>query len=108
LRNALRHTPGAVDVQLRYARSAFTLVVADAGTGISHAILQSGVAEHYGLTGMRERATRIAATLRIDSTANGTQVRLSIPARLAYSGSDVAEGLWARVKARWAGARTEP
>jgi signal transduction histidine kinase len=108
LRNALRHTPGAVDVQLRYARSAFTLVVADAGTGISPAILRSGVAEHYGLTGMRERATRIAATLRIDSTANGTQVRLSIPARLAYSGSDVAEGLWARVKARWAGARTEP
>jgi signal transduction histidine kinase len=108
LRNALRHTQGPVDVQLRYARNSFTLVVADVGTGISPAILKSGVAEHFGLTGMRERAARIAATLTIDSTESGTRVRLSIPARMAYSGSDVAAGMWARFKARWAGTRIEP
>jgi hypothetical protein len=54
---------------------------------------------------MRERAARIAATLTIDSTESGTRVRLSIPAHMAYSGSDVAEGMWARFKTRWAGTK---
>jgi signal transduction histidine kinase len=103
LRNALQHTDGAVRVDIHYAAGRrFRLVVEDEGQGMSSTIMESGVPGHFGLKGMRERAARIASTLTIDSTARGgTQVRLSVPARMAYSGFDTASGLWTKFMTRW-------
>ncbi|MDQ1451319.1 MAG: hypothetical protein QOK38_1185, partial [Acidobacteriaceae bacterium] len=102
LRNALQHTAGNIDVWLHYSPRRFTLLVEDEGQGIQPAVLESGMPGHFGLQGMRERAARIGATLAIQSTAaGGTRVRLVVPARIAYSGSDTALSMWARVKARW-------
>jgi signal transduction histidine kinase/ligand-binding sensor domain-containing protein len=102
LRNALQHTAGNIDVWLHYSPRRFTLLVEDEGQGIQPAVLESGMPGHFGLQGMRERAARIGATLAIQSTAaGGTRVRLVVPARIAYSASDTALSIWARLKARW-------
>jgi hypothetical protein len=64
--------------------------------------MESGVPGHFGLRGMRERATRIASTLTIGSKLRGgTHVQLSVPARMAYSGVNTSSGLWTRFMARW-------
>jgi signal transduction histidine kinase/ligand-binding sensor domain-containing protein len=102
LRNALQHTHGAVHVDIHYAPNRFRLIVDDEGQGISSTIMESGVPGHFGLRGMRERATRIASTLTIESKLRGgTHVQLSVPARMAYSGVDTSLGLWTRFMARW-------
>jgi signal transduction histidine kinase/ligand-binding sensor domain-containing protein len=102
LRNALQHTNGTVRVDIHYAPGRFCLVVDDGGQGMSSTIMEAGVPGHFGLRGMRERAARIASTLTIASTPRGgTQVQLSVPARMAYSGFDTASGLWTRFMKRW-------
>ncbi|MGB3285530.1 MULTISPECIES: HAMP domain-containing sensor histidine kinase [Mycolicibacter] len=62
------------------AASKLTLRIADNGKG--------GVsAEGAGITGMRERALLVQATLTITSPSNeGTEVRLTVPARLSDGG----------------------
>jgi signal transduction histidine kinase len=48
-------------------------------------VLESGRDGHWGLTGMRERATRIGGQLEISSSAGaGTEVQLSIPSGVAF------------------------
>jgi len=73
--NALRHTPGAVRLSADTSQRALALTVSDDGAG--------GCAKdkpgHFGLQGMRERATQIGARLRIDSGPAGTRVTLAIP-----------------------------
>ena len=102
LRNALQHTCGAVHVDIHYAPSRFCLVVDDEGQGMSSTTMESGVSGHFGLTGMRERAARIASTLTIESkVSGGTHVELSVPARMAYSGFDTAPGLLTMFMGRW-------
>jgi len=65
------------------------LRVRDDGKGIDAAILlQQGKERHFGLPGMRERATIMAAELTIWSEVDGgTEVELRIPADAAYAGS---------------------
>jgi nitrate/nitrite-specific signal transduction histidine kinase len=59
--------------------------VRDNGCGIDPQVLNSGRAGHWGLTGMRERATRIGGLLKISSsTTAGTEVQLSIPSDIAF------------------------
>jgi signal transduction histidine kinase/ligand-binding sensor domain-containing protein len=85
--NALRHSGSAkVWVQLVYDSAGFTLEVRDQGKGFDDDVLQFGKRErHWGLTGMRERATRIGATLTIHSKPdNGTSITVALRARLAY------------------------
>jgi signal transduction histidine kinase len=62
------------------------LRVRDDGKGIDPAILSyQGAERHYGLPGMRERATLIGATLTVWSDiGEGTEVELRIPAGIAY------------------------
>lgn len=85
--NALRHSGSAdVSVLLAYHAAGLTLAVRDQGKGLDDAVLQSGQRErHWGLTGMRERATRIGAILTIDSKpGHGTSIEVALRARLAY------------------------
>jgi signal transduction histidine kinase len=82
------HAAGAsrVVLELTYGRHELRLRLRDDGHGIDPAVLEAGGRPgHWGLRGMRERAGRIGAHLRISSRAGaGTEVYLRVPASLAY------------------------
>lgn len=85
LRNAAMHAgAAAIDVTVAYGKRALALTVADDGCGIDPDVVRAqGKPGHWGLAGMRERASRIGAVLEIDG-GPGTSVRLVVPARKAY------------------------
>jgi signal transduction histidine kinase len=92
IRNAFRHARAhAIEAELRYDTDVFRLVVRDDGKGIAPEILRDGgCAGHWGLTGVHERARGIGARLEFWSQAGaGTEVRLTLPAALAYEGRGV-------------------
>jgi len=84
--NAYRHArAGSIEIAIEYRSSELRLAVRDNGCGIERETLQPGKNGHWGIQGMRERAERIGARLRIMSrVALGTEVELSVPARLAF------------------------
>lgn len=83
--NAFRHSQARrVEAVLEYGAKRFTLRVRDNGCGIDPQILRDGRDGHWGLAGMRERADKIRANLRVRSRAGrGTEVELSILSRIA-------------------------
>lgn len=85
--NVCRHARASrVDVTLVYERGRFAVRVADDGVGMAQGILRSGKAGHWGLAGMRERATEMRGTLLIRSdAATGTTVSLEVRAGRAYA-----------------------
>ncbi len=90
LRNAYRHAHArSIEAELRYDDAAFLLIVRDDGTGMDPQVLKEhGRAGHWGLPGMYERAEGIGARLDIWSEAGaGTEVRLTVPAAIAYEKS---------------------
>jgi nitrate/nitrite-specific signal transduction histidine kinase len=63
----------------------FRIVVRDDGCGIDPQVLQAGRDGHWGLAGMRERAERVGARLRVwNRAAAGTEVALSVPNSIAF------------------------
>jgi signal transduction histidine kinase len=84
--NAFRHSRATrIEVELQYTATRFRLVIRDDGCGIDPEVLRSGRDGHWGLPGMRERAERIGARLRVWSRrAAGTELELAIPARVAF------------------------
>jgi signal transduction histidine kinase/ligand-binding sensor domain-containing protein len=89
MRNAFRHAePRRVEVEIRYAIAEFRMRVRDDGKGMSPAALAGQGAEgHYGLRGIRERATLIGGKLEVWSQAGeGTELELRVPASAAYAG----------------------
>jgi signal transduction histidine kinase/streptogramin lyase len=86
LTNAFRHASASkIETELTYDSSALRIRVRDDGAGIDKAVLANGHPDHWGLTGMRERARAIRAELNIWSRdAAGTEVELVIPASIAY------------------------
>jgi signal transduction histidine kinase len=88
LRNAFRHAQARkVEVEIRYDDDQFRLRVRDDGKGMDHSVIpDQGRRGHYGLPGMRERATLIGGKLEIWSEIGaGTEVELRIPAGTAYA-----------------------
>ncbi|MGC2184367.1 MAG: two-component regulator propeller domain-containing protein [Terriglobales bacterium] len=88
LRNAFRHSQARqIEVEIRYDNEQFRLRVRDDGKGIDPAILSDQGSEgHYGLPGMRERATLIGGKLVVWSEVDaGTEVELRVPAGKAYA-----------------------
>jgi len=88
LRNAFRHSRARqIEAEIRYDNEQFRLRVRDDGKGIDPAILSSQGSEgHYGLPGMRERATLIGGKLAVWSEVDaGTEVEVRIPASTAYA-----------------------
>ncbi len=88
LRNAFLHANAKqVEVEIRYDNERFRLRVRDDGKGIDAAILsQQGKERHFGLPGMRERATLIGGKVTIWSEVDaGTEVELRVPAGIAYA-----------------------
>ncbi len=90
LRNAFRHARAQIiEVDIRYDDGQFRLRVRDDGKGIDPAVLSGhGREGHFGLAGMRERATGIGGTLAVWSEFEaGTEVELTVPAAKAYKES---------------------
>ena len=87
--NAFRHSGAKrVDFELEYADRDLRLRVRDNGCGIDPHVLEAGREGHWGLAGMRERATKIGGLLEISSSATaGTEVQLSIPSVVAFQRS---------------------
>ncbi|HEY1336958.1 MAG TPA: PAS domain S-box protein [Bryobacteraceae bacterium] len=87
--NAFRHSGAKrVELELEYTDSELHLRVRDDGCGIDSQVLTEGRDGHWGLAGMRERATRIGGLLKIvSSAAEGTEVQLSIPTSIALEHS---------------------
>lgn len=77
--NAVKHAQAAsVRVQLTYKPDAVELTVRDDGCGFD--ATATPAAGHFGLTGMRERAARMNARLRIESRpGRGTTLTLTVP-----------------------------
>jgi signal transduction histidine kinase len=88
--NAFRHSKAnRVELALEYGPRALRVLVRDNGCGIDTGVLQSGSDGHWGLAGMRERADRIGARFRVWSSAGtGTEVELSVPARVAFASEE--------------------
>ena len=87
LRNAFRHSGARhVDAEILYDRKLLRLRIRDDGKGIDPQVLaEGGLAGHWGLIGIRERAKRLAAQLDFYSEAGvGTEVQLTLPASVAY------------------------
>jgi signal transduction histidine kinase/ligand-binding sensor domain-containing protein len=85
--NAFRHSEASrVELALEYGSRGLRVLVRDNGRGIDREVLRSGSDGHWGLVGMRERADRIGAGFRVWSSAgSGTEIELSVPARVAFA-----------------------
>jgi signal transduction histidine kinase/ligand-binding sensor domain-containing protein len=109
--NAFRHSGAArVELELEYTPGGLNMLVRDDGRGIDPRVVSMGTAGHWGLPGMRERAERIGARLKVSTRLGaGTEVELSIPAAVAFGPSAHGRrGGWrARLSRRPAGAPTE-
>jgi signal transduction histidine kinase len=86
LTNAFRHSRAAeIVVEIAYTANYLRILVRDNGIGIDPDVLRVGRDGHWGLSGIRERAERIGAKLRLLSrAAAGTEIELTVPSRLAF------------------------
>jgi signal transduction histidine kinase/ligand-binding sensor domain-containing protein len=70
--NAVRHARAEhIDVLLSWKKRMLTLTIVDDGIGIRDDILLNGRPGHWGLTGMRERAANVKASLAIRNRPGG-------------------------------------
>ena len=87
IRNAFRHAAATeIEAEIRYDRTWFRFRLRDDGKGIEPRILKEHRRPgHWGLPGVRERATRIGSRLEFWSQVGaGTEVELTAPAAIAY------------------------
>jgi signal transduction histidine kinase len=84
--NAFRHAEAKnIAVEVSYLDNQLRLLVTDDGCGINSEVLESGRDGHWGLSGMRERAEKIKARLKVRSRLGaGTEVELSVPSEVAF------------------------
>lgn len=84
--NAFRHARATrIEIEVDYASRKLSILVRDNGCGIDPQTLKTGREGHWGLTGMRERAEKIGATLEVSSRVDiGTEVELSVPGPMAF------------------------
>jgi signal transduction histidine kinase len=88
--NAYRHSRARdIETEVQYRSTELRIAVRDNGCGIDPRDLQRSRDGHWGLQGMRERAERIGARLRLWSrVALGTEVELRVPGRVAFEQSE--------------------
>jgi signal transduction histidine kinase len=85
IRNACMHSRGSrLEVGVNYSQD-LTVRVADNGVGIDPAMVDKGKEGHFGLQGLRERATRISAKLTVVSSPNaGTEITVIVPGNIVF------------------------
>lgn len=87
LRNACRHSEAKrIEVEIHYDQGQLRLRIRDNGKGIDPSVLDGDkLTGHWGLRGMRERATLVGGNFDVWSkVGSGTEVQLTIPASVAY------------------------
>ncbi len=87
LRNAYRHSQATrIEAEIRYDEQLLRLRIRDNGKGIDPTVLRAGgIAGHWGLKGVRERAERVGAKVEFWAESGlGTEVEVTVPARIAY------------------------
>jgi signal transduction histidine kinase/streptogramin lyase len=97
LRNAFKHASATqIEVELRYDERQLGLRIRDDGKGIDPQFLsEEGRTGHYGLHGMRERASVMGGKLAVWSApGSGAEVELSVPADRAYEASASTRRSW--------------
>ncbi len=79
--NAIKHSGARnIDVTLDGSGRHILLAIEDDGAGFAAGEAPGVRSGHYGIIGMKERASQIGATLRIDSQAGlGTAIRVTLP-----------------------------
>jgi signal transduction histidine kinase len=89
--NSFRHSGASrIEVELEYSAKQLRMLARDDGCGIDAEVLEIGRHGHWGLSGMRERAERIGAKLKILSRAGGgTEVELCVPGNVAFRGTRI-------------------
>ncbi len=87
--NAFRHSgASSIEVVLEYSADRFRLAIRDNGSGMDPDIVRSGREGHWGLSGMRERATRAGATFKVMSGSGaGTEIDFTVPGVAAFEKS---------------------
>jgi signal transduction histidine kinase len=86
VRNAFRHAQARlIETEITYGES-LRLRFRDDGKGVDPSVVKhGGRSGHWGLPGIRERATQIGAQLQVWSELGaGTEVELTIPGSIAY------------------------
>jgi signal transduction histidine kinase len=83
--NASAHSgANRLSIEIEYAQN-LVLRVKDNGSGIEPEVVEQGKPGHFGLQGMRERASRIEGKLTISSGKGaGTTVTLVVPGGIAF------------------------
>jgi signal transduction histidine kinase/streptogramin lyase len=97
LRNAFQHADARrIEAEIAYNGRFFRLRIRDDGKGIDRKLLEEGARQgHWGLQGVRERASRIGAQLKLWSEAGaGTEAELTVPAQIAYGTLHRRQRLW--------------
>jgi ligand-binding sensor domain-containing protein/signal transduction histidine kinase len=96
LRNAFRHAKAQkIEAEITYGDSEFLLHVRDDGKGIDPHVANQGARGHWGVPGMRERAKSFGGKLEVWSEVGaGTEVKLTVPAAIAYGKSEARRRFW--------------
>ena len=97
LRNAFLHAHASrIEAEIAYDPEFLRLRIRDNGKGIDRNVLEQGARQgHWGLPGVRERAKRIGAQVKLWSEPGaGTEAELTVPARIAYRTVHRRQGLW--------------
>ncbi|MCM3870549.1 MAG: histidine kinase [Pyrinomonadaceae bacterium] len=107
--NAFRHSQAKnIEVEVAYLSNRLRILVRDDGCGIDSEVLNSGREGHFGLPGMRERAERIGARLKVLSRGGlGTEVQVSVPGHVAFKAEPLVRPNWfAKLSRRGSAARS--
>jgi signal transduction histidine kinase len=87
LRNAFQHANARrIEAEITFAESRLRIRFRDDGVGIDPEVLKKGSRlGHWGMIGLKERASRIGAKLDVWSKPGaGTELDLSVPGHIAY------------------------
>jgi signal transduction histidine kinase/ligand-binding sensor domain-containing protein len=87
-----------IEVQIRYEKASFRILVRDNGRGIDADVLRAGARPgHWGLQGMTERVQALGGYFSVRSSPGaGTDIELRLPAHLAYADFRKPRSWWER------------
>jgi signal transduction histidine kinase/ligand-binding sensor domain-containing protein len=78
--NVIKHSKAtASKIKLDKSKSQISLVIVDNGVGFKSKEILSGQTHSFGLTGVVERVKIIGGKINIDSTKEGTKIKINIP-----------------------------
>jgi signal transduction histidine kinase len=88
IRNACVHSNGsAMTIAVSYGRD-IKIQIDDNGRGFDPDLIQTGKPGHFGITGMKERASKIGARLMLrTSVKDGTKFSLIVPGHVIFRSS---------------------